>query len=129
MNCPRCGDKELVERDRDGITVDGCLECRGIWLDRGELERLIQFSRKHDDDEDERERAHGHKEKTDKHRHDDDHERGHGLNQMFGHERERERSHDHDRDHDDHHAGGWRTADGRRQKPRRWLESLSDLFG
>jgi uncharacterized protein len=41
MNCPRCDGSVLEERVRDGITVDGCRSCRGIWLDRGELERLI----------------------------------------------------------------------------------------
>jgi Zn-finger nucleic acid-binding protein len=41
MNCPRCETTTLVERDREGITVDGCPACRGVWLDRGELEKLI----------------------------------------------------------------------------------------
>jgi hypothetical protein len=31
----------LDERERDGITIDSCPKCRGIWLDRGELERLV----------------------------------------------------------------------------------------
>lgn len=30
----------LAERERDGIVVDTCPQCRGVWLDRGELERL-----------------------------------------------------------------------------------------
>jgi Zn-finger nucleic acid-binding protein len=41
MNCPRCETTTLDERDRDGITVDACSSCRGLWLDRGELEKLI----------------------------------------------------------------------------------------
>ncbi len=41
MNCPRCESSTLVEKDRDGITIDRCDRCRGIWLDRGELEKLI----------------------------------------------------------------------------------------
>jgi Zn-finger nucleic acid-binding protein len=41
MNCPRCETTPLVERDREGIVVDGCPACRGLWLDRGELEKLI----------------------------------------------------------------------------------------
>ena len=41
MNCPRCQTAVLAERDRDGITVDACATCRGLWLDRGELEKLI----------------------------------------------------------------------------------------
>lgn len=42
MNCPRCSVPQLIERDRDGITVDICPDCRGVWLDRGELEKLVQ---------------------------------------------------------------------------------------
>jgi Zn-finger nucleic acid-binding protein len=41
MKCPRCENTVLDERDRDGITVDVCASCRGLWLDRGELEKLI----------------------------------------------------------------------------------------
>ncbi len=41
MICPRCNKPTLEEKDRDGITIDVCQVCRGIWLDRGELERLI----------------------------------------------------------------------------------------
>jgi Zn-finger nucleic acid-binding protein len=40
MNCPRCPGSVLGERERDGITIDLCPTCRGVWLDRGELERL-----------------------------------------------------------------------------------------
>ena len=38
--CPRDG-SELVEVERDGVMIDACPTCRGIWLDRGELEKLI----------------------------------------------------------------------------------------
>lgn len=41
MNCPRCREAMLEERDRDGVVVDACRKCRGLWLDRGELEKLI----------------------------------------------------------------------------------------
>lgn len=41
MNCPRCPTSVLNERDRDGLVVDVCPSCRGVWLDRGELEKLI----------------------------------------------------------------------------------------
>lgn len=40
MTCPKCqGDMSSYERN--GIIVDQCKECRGIFLDRGELEHLI----------------------------------------------------------------------------------------
>ena len=41
MRCPRCESVLLTERERDGILVDVCSRCRGLWLDRGELEKLI----------------------------------------------------------------------------------------
>lgn len=41
MICPRCETPSLLELDRQGITVDRCDRCRGIWLDRGELEKLL----------------------------------------------------------------------------------------
>lgn len=41
MNCPRCSTESLAELDRDGLVIDRCPVCRGIWLDRGELERLL----------------------------------------------------------------------------------------
>jgi uncharacterized protein len=41
MHCPRCAGVVLDELDRNGVTVDRCANCRGIWLDRGELEKLI----------------------------------------------------------------------------------------
>jgi Zn-finger nucleic acid-binding protein len=41
MNCPRCQSVVLTERERDGLLVDVCATCRGVWLDRGELEKLI----------------------------------------------------------------------------------------
>jgi Zn-finger nucleic acid-binding protein len=31
----------LDERDRNGVTIDACPTCRGIWLDRGELEKML----------------------------------------------------------------------------------------
>jgi len=40
MSCPRCVTAQLQELERDGVTVDRCERCRGLWLDRGELEKL-----------------------------------------------------------------------------------------
>jgi uncharacterized protein len=41
MKCPTCTDVTLVIADRSGIEIDYCPQCRGVWLDRGELDRLI----------------------------------------------------------------------------------------
>jgi hypothetical protein len=43
-SCPSCA-ATLVELDRSGIHIDACLRCRGIRLDRGELDRLIERER------------------------------------------------------------------------------------
>ena len=41
MNCP-IDNTELRITDRQGIEVDYCPKCRGVWLDRGELDKLIE---------------------------------------------------------------------------------------
>jgi hypothetical protein len=44
MFCPVCKSVELVMTDRQGIEIDYCPTCRGVWLDRGELDKLIERS-------------------------------------------------------------------------------------
>ena len=41
MKCPHCADSTLVMTDRQGVEIDYCPTCRGIWLDRGELDKLL----------------------------------------------------------------------------------------
>ncbi|MHB8951063.1 MAG: TFIIB-type zinc ribbon-containing protein [Rhodoferax sp.] len=41
MKCPNCPDSTLVMTDRQGVEIDYCPACRGIWLDRGELDKLL----------------------------------------------------------------------------------------
>ena len=41
MKCPNCS-VNLVMTDRNGVEVDYCPECRGVWLDRGELDKIIE---------------------------------------------------------------------------------------
>lgn len=43
MKCPTCN-VALVMTDRNGIEIDYCPDCRGIWLDRGELDKIIERS-------------------------------------------------------------------------------------
>ncbi len=45
MKCPHCSDTTLVLSERRGIEIDYCPDCRGIWLDRGELDKLLERSR------------------------------------------------------------------------------------
>jgi Zn-finger nucleic acid-binding protein len=103
MKCPRCEAVVLEEQVRDAITIDVCRECRGIWLDRGELERLIaraatetssgRSGRPFDDDDD-----------------DDDRRR------------------DEWRGREDENPGRGRGAPEARGRKRSWLESLTDAF-
>ena len=44
MRCPSCGG-ELVELDRSGVKIDACRQCRGVWLDRGELDNILERER------------------------------------------------------------------------------------
>jgi uncharacterized protein len=43
MKCPSC-DELLVMSDRQGVEIDYCPKCRGVWLDRGELDKIIERS-------------------------------------------------------------------------------------
>lgn|GEM_PF-1298162 len=100
MNCPRCHGA-LDERERDGVIVDVCHDCRGIWLDRGELEKLIaRASREFNETAPRR-----------------DDTPSHGASHRSG---VTYRSEDTNRS----------EGTNRREPPkkRRWFESLSDLF-
>jgi Zn-finger nucleic acid-binding protein len=61
MKCPVDG-TELRMTDRQGVEIDYCPQCRGVWLDRGELDKIIERSatvsdyRDDDDRDDRRER-------------------------------------------------------------------------
>jgi uncharacterized protein len=43
MSCPICR-VPLSMSDRQGIEIDFCPQCRGVWLDRGELDKIIERS-------------------------------------------------------------------------------------
>jgi len=45
MKCPICKDTNLVITERKEIEIDYCPQCRGIWLDRGELDKLLEKTR------------------------------------------------------------------------------------
>ena len=57
MKCPVC-DIEMRVSDREGVEIDHCPQCRGVWLDRGELEKIVARAesqeyggRRHDEDD------------------------------------------------------------------------------
>lgn len=43
MKCPNCN-AVLVMSERQGVEIDYCPECRGVWLDKGELDKIIEKS-------------------------------------------------------------------------------------
>jgi Zn-finger nucleic acid-binding protein len=66
MKCPHCN-VDLLMTNRENVEIDYCPQCRGVWLDRGELDKIIERadqydrSRGHyrdddDDDDDDRRR-------------------------------------------------------------------------
>lgn len=42
MKCPVCKEPNLVMSERQGIEIDYCPQCRGVWLDRGELDKILE---------------------------------------------------------------------------------------
>ena len=44
MKCPVCPNTDLLMTERSGIEIDYCPQCRGVWLDRGELDKIIERS-------------------------------------------------------------------------------------
>lgn len=43
MKCPNCTET-LVMTERQGVEIDYCPACRGVWLDKGELDKIIERS-------------------------------------------------------------------------------------
>jgi uncharacterized protein len=72
LTCPKCGG-QMRSYERNGVTVDQCTECRGIFLDRGELERLVDAENSHYERE-YSERGRGYEERPPR---DHDDKRGH----------------------------------------------------
>ncbi|TYP79075.1 zf-TFIIB domain-containing protein [Paenibacillus methanolicus] len=42
MKCPICTDVRMREVEKDGVLIDVCPDCKGVWLDRGELDKLLK---------------------------------------------------------------------------------------
>lgn len=42
MFCPVCDQVRMREVERDGVMIDICPSCKGVWLDRGELEKILE---------------------------------------------------------------------------------------
>ena len=62
MKCPVCG-VPLQMTERQGVEIDYCPQCRGVWLDRGELDKILQRAgtpTRYDDDDDQGRGHEGH---------------------------------------------------------------------
>lgn len=42
MKCPICENARMREVEKDGVLIDICPDCKGVWLDRGELDKLMK---------------------------------------------------------------------------------------
>ena len=104
MTCPKC-QGEMNSYERNGITVDQCKDCRGIFLDRGELDHLLAADS----------RAQGSVPSAVAP------PRGTPEREYESHDRHREhdRWREHDDDDDDHH----RSSSSKRKK-QHWVEGL-----
>lgn len=81
MVCPVDG-SELKMSNREGVEIDYCPKCRGVWLDRGELDKIIERSEKmsgsnYDEDENPRRRGRNNRD-------NDNDEEGGFLGNIFG---------------------------------------------
>ena len=79
LPCPVDG-ATMVEVERNGVLIDACPRCRGVWLDRGELDKLIELEQSATEEVDEdflAEMQGGRKDSDSKHR-DKDHDDKHG---------------------------------------------------
>jgi len=47
MFCPVCDSVRMREVEKDGVMIDICPSCKGVWLDRGELEKLLEGEREY----------------------------------------------------------------------------------
>jgi uncharacterized protein len=119
MRCPRCEDAELTERDRQEVKVDICQSCRGVWLDRGELEKLMASA----------ERAAAEEQAYWSGRPAAERAAGPVEREPSGVYREPRSDHDRDRDrHDDRSHPVHGQHRGYPRKKKHWLDTLGDIF-
>jgi len=107
MKCPIC-ETEMKVAEREGVDIDYCPQCRGVWLDRGELEKIIarMEPRQHRE-----QGTHGHDEDDD----DDDERSG-----------SRHREGQYRRNGEDRREGAYRYGGRKREG---FLSNLFDMFG
>ena len=72
MKCPICNNINLLMADKNGVEIDYCPECRGIWLDRGELEKIIESSNNHEKNNQQQYKSHSGDHHDDNHNYSND---------------------------------------------------------
>jgi Zn-finger nucleic acid-binding protein len=70
LACPKC-ESPMRSYERSGVTIDQCTGCRGLFLDRGELERLVDAEGSFYEERDDRDRDHGDRDHRDRDHRDD----------------------------------------------------------
>ena len=114
MNCPVC-DAKLREVTKMGVQVDICPDCKGVWLDRGELEKIVEYVEQGGAPQPAEPRREVYREEP----------------------RKDSRSYDHDHHQDDHHDNRRRYDDrgreidpktGRPKKKREGIWEIFDIF-
>ncbi len=96
MKCPICTGIDLKIAERHGVEIDYCPECRGVWLDRGELDKILERSNA---------QTSSYKQPEPQKYHSGD------IQQQYGH-----------RDHD----GGGHGQNSQYKKKKSWLSELFD---
>jgi uncharacterized protein len=109
MKCPVC-DVQLSISSREGVEIDFCPQCRGVWLDRGELDKVIERAAASLAPAPVGGRESGYYDEPREPRYD---------------ERSEGRYHDRDRRDDDDHRG--RDRDQKKRKRRSFLEDLFEF--
>lgn len=83
MKCPRCPETDLLMAERQGVEIDYCPKCRGVWLDRGELDKIVERSFQAPAGSGGQHEARSYERRDYEHGHDGHHHKEH--NQHYGH--------------------------------------------
>lgn len=104
MFCPVCDNVRMKEVEKDSVVIDICPNCKGVWLDRGELDKISRAVRQEEEWTGERDVSRSYN-------------NGYGRQKSYG------EKYDHDdHHHDDHHAYG------HRKKKKSAMDFFGDLF-
>lgn len=114
LACPLCK-AALREVNREGVAIDVCGQCRGIWLDRGELEKLLSMARQPDESFLPAQAQQG--------RPPQPYQGERGQSQPYQGERGMRRDYDDDDDDRHRHYGG-----GKHYRKKSRFESIFDIF-